>query len=534
MPNNITIFADDDIFHAIESYIGAACPSFAIGYRAGSYMDCLNAPQEPSPDTAPIYILQAKAPITEVDDLLYSLQSAGASPVYILFQVFSPGLIRYATTVTSTNPLAAKVNEIFQNAMKEQYICEHISFHTTMLTDDMQTSAEGMARHESLVEILRGCNQQEFLLNRDKFGLKLKDSGYYLFFWELMGVEFSDHESNKFIYNFSGEMLQRECYEIINQYNGGEVFYSVPNLLCIILNDLDMRSEASKNTKFEEMIQKLAVCTGNKVACRYLSDRVDSIKGLRYAYEKYHKEKSLAFFLRDMSVMRPALIEAQRQYTDAKNINALIHAITDLIRYDLMNPSLEDDLHKLFIEILKPAMSFTLYYSSTAAVYNAMAEVEYSFDESMPIVNNSPNLLQFTSIEEQYRFLLERIRELQSKISRMKRTNSSTVLKAIDYIADNYSRDISITDISRALFVSNVHMSQIFKREMGMGIIKYVINYRIEKAKDLLRETDDFIYAISEKVGFHEFRHFSRTFKQITGVSPTQYRIQCHGKEKRQ
>ena len=459
------------------------------------------------------------------------LQSIGTPPVYILFQVYSPGLIRYATTITSTNPLAKRVNEIFQDALKNKYICEHISFHTTMLTDNVLTSAEVMERHESLMEILRGCNQQEFLLNREKFGLKLKDNCYYLYFWELMGVEFNDHESNKFIYNFSGEMLQRECYEIINQYNGGEAFYSVPNLLCIILNDLNIKSEANKNTKFEEMIQKLALCTGNKVACRYLSDRVDSIKGLRYAYEKYHNEKSLAFFLRDMSVMRPALIEAQRHYTDIKNINALIHTITDLIRYDLMNPSLEDELRKLYLEILKPAMSFTLYYSSTAAVYNAMAEVEYSFDESMPVVNNSPNLLQFTSIEEQYCFLLERIRELQSKISRMKRTNSATVLKAIDYITDNYNRDISITDISRALFVSNVHMSQIFKREMGMGIIKYVINYRIEKAKELLRGTDDFIYAISEKVGFHEFRHFSRTFKQITGVSPTLYRIQCHGKK---
>ena len=64
MPNSITIFADDDIIDAIESYIGAACPSFVIGYKASSYMDCLNTPRDISQDTprdsVNIYILQAK------------------------------------------------------------------------------------------------------------------------------------------------------------------------------------------------------------------------------------------------------------------------------------------------------------------------------------------------------------------------------------------------------------------------------------------------------------------------------------------
>ncbi|SHI14478.1 Helix-turn-helix domain-containing protein [Sporobacter termitidis DSM 10068] len=520
MPHNITIFADDDIIDALEHFLKAFYPSFRIGHKASSYQDCL----EPSiQNKADIFILQAKSPVTHVDDLLFALQCAGFSPVYVLFQVFAPGKIRYATT-TFTNPLAIKVNEIFNNAVKGIFMCEHLSFRTTLLNDDVCSSAESSARHESLLEILRGCNQQEFLFYREKYGLNLKGNGYYLFFWELMGVEFTDHESNKFIYNFSGEMLLRECYDIINQYNGGEVFYSTPNLLCIILNDLDIRSEAGKRVKFEEMVRKLAFCTGNKVACRYLSARVDDIKSLRYAYQKYHSEKSLSFFLRDMSVIRPALIEEQKRYTDVKTINTLLHEITDYLCYDLLNPSLEAELYMLYFDILKPAMSFTLYYSSIAAVYNAMAEVQYSFDDIMPVVNNSPNLLQFSSIEEQYDILLERIQELRS--TRMRRMSSAVVLKAMNYISEHYAQDISIMDVSKALFVSNGHLSQVFKREMGMSVIKYLINYRIEQAKKFLRETEEFIYTISENIGYHDFRHFSRTFKEITGLSPTEYRKQ--------
>jgi two-component system response regulator YesN len=528
MANNITIFADADIMLALERCLKTSYPSFALGHKAVSYQDCL----EPSVhNKANIFILQAKPPITHLDDLLFALQTAGFSPVYILFEVTGQNRIRYAST-TGTNPLAAKISEIFENALRDKYICERISFRTMLLNDDIRPNADAAGRHESLLEILRGCNQQEFLFYREKFGLNLKDNGYYLFFWELMGVEFNDHESNKFIYNFSGEMLLRECCEIIGKYNGGEVFYSTPNLLVIILNDLDIKSEAGKRAKFEEMIRKLAFITGNKVACRYLSDRVDDVKGLRYAYEKYHAEKALAFFHRDMSIMRPALIEAQKRLADMGSVTALLHEITDFLRYDLMNPVLETDLHRLYFEILKPAMSFTLYYSSTAAIYNAIAEVRYSFDDIMPIVNNSPNLLQFSSIEEQYEILLARIRDLRSQLTRVRRMGSAVVLKAVNFITENYAKDISITDISSALFISNVYLSQVFKRETGMGVIKYVIRYRVDQAKKLLRETDEFIYAISEKVGFHEFRHFSRTFRELTGFSPTEYRKQYRSKLK--
>ncbi len=103
---------------------------------------------------------------------------------------------------------------------------------------------------------------------------------------------------------------------------------------------------------------------------------------------------------------------------------------------------------------------------------------------------------------------------------------NSLVLKAVDYITANYNSDISVTDIANALYINNVYLSQIFKKKMGVSVIKYLINYRIEQAKKLLVETDDLIYIISEAVGFHEFRHFSKTFKKITGLSPAQYRKQ--------
>ncbi|NLA85804.1 MAG: hypothetical protein GX847_00670, partial [Clostridiales bacterium] len=277
MPNKITIFADDDIVRAVEERLETAYPSFSIGYRASSYQDCL----EPSlRNKTGIFILQARQPISHADDLLFALQNSGTPPVYILFEISGPGAIRFAAT-TDAHPLAATVGEIFQTALQGMYTCRQICFRTMLLNEDVRPKEETVGRHESLMEILRGCSQQEFLLYREKYGLNLKDNGYYLFIWELMGVEFSDHESNKYIYNYVGEMIQRECTDTINRYNGGEVFYATTNLLCVILNDLNIKSEAGKRAKFEEMIRQLAFSTANKIACRYLSDRTNDIKGLR-------------------------------------------------------------------------------------------------------------------------------------------------------------------------------------------------------------------------------------------------------------
>ncbi len=520
MQNNITIFADADIVDAIEKCLNSSFPSFNIESKADSYQDCFKPPIQNISD---IYILQAKSPIVYVDDLLIALQTATVSPVYILFEVLLPDKIRFATT-TSSNPLALKVAELFQNALNENYQCELINLHSTLLNADVRLSAETAGRHESLLEILRGCSRAEFLFYREKFGLDLKDNGYYLFFWELMSVEFTDHEYNKFIYNLSGQMLQRDCSKIINQYNGGEVFYSTPNLLCIIINDLDIKSQSDKRTKLEEMFSALAFYTGNKAACRYLSDRLDNGKGLRQAYERYHSEKSFSFFLKDMLILRPQLIETRKRFSDITTINTLQYEIANFLRYDLFNQELETALYKLYFNMLKPAMSFTLYYSSTAAIYNAVAEIQYSLDDIMPSINNNPTLLQFSSIEEQYNILLKRIDELRSQLIYKKRSSSAVVLKAINYIEKNYARDITIADISNALFISKTHLSQLFKKEMGIGVIKYLIAYRIEKAKHLLDETDDFVYEIADAVGFHDFRHFSKTFKEITGTTPTRYR----------
>ena len=57
-------------------------------------------------------------------------------------------------------------------------------------------------------------------------------------------------------------------------------------------------------------------------------------------------------------------------------------------------------------------------------------------------------------------------------------------------------------------------------------MIGYLISYRIQKAEELLSESMEPIYRIASKVGFCEVKHFSKTFKKLTGFTPMQYKKQ--------
>ena len=61
---------------------------------------------------------------------------------------------------------------------------------------------------------------------------------------------------------------------------------------------------------------------------------------------------------------------------------------------------------------------------------------------------------------------------------------------------------------------------------MGIGMVDYVNRIRIEKAKELLRNTGKTIQEISDVIGFVDQKYFSRQFKKETSLSPTEYRMQ--------
>ena len=98
------------------------------------------------------------------------------------------------------------------------------------------------------------------------------------------------------------------------------------------------------------------------------------------------------------------------------------------------------------------------------------------------------------------------------------------IKKAYDFIDDNFSRDVSLNEISEELNISSYYFSKLFKDETGEGFVEYLTKRRIEKAKEMLRDPEKSIKEVGSECGYVDPNYFSRIFKKSTGMTPTEYK----------
>ena len=96
--------------------------------------------------------------------------------------------------------------------------------------------------------------------------------------------------------------------------------------------------------------------------------------------------------------------------------------------------------------------------------------------------------------------------------------------KFLNYIANHYAEDISLEALAKSGNVGKSECLRCFKASLQTTPYKYLIEYRLSKAAELLKTTDLPIGVISENVGFHQVSHFGKCFKEKTGYSPKDYR----------
>ena len=99
------------------------------------------------------------------------------------------------------------------------------------------------------------------------------------------------------------------------------------------------------------------------------------------------------------------------------------------------------------------------------------------------------------------------------------------LIKARDLLHDSFCENLSLAKIAKSVDVHPVHLAVSFRRHYGSTIGDYVRKLRIDFACSRLVETDHSLIEIAMAAGFCDQSHFSRTFKQIIGVSPSEYRL---------
>ncbi|MCI8578123.1 MAG: response regulator [Lachnospiraceae bacterium] len=99
------------------------------------------------------------------------------------------------------------------------------------------------------------------------------------------------------------------------------------------------------------------------------------------------------------------------------------------------------------------------------------------------------------------------------------------------YIHDNYMYDLSMQDLAQMMNYSEAYFSRLFKQCFGRNFTSYIAEYRVNEARQLLKQSNVNIKEIGRAVGYPDSNYFTKVFRRITGQSPTEYRLSIFRKQ---
>lgn len=140
-------------------------------------------------------------------------------------------------------------------------------------------------------------------------------------------------------------------------------------------------------------------------------------------------------------------------------------------------------------------------------------------------------IFKFSGLQEAKAWLLDISLTIRKHISSSRQHSYKDIVeKALQYTREHYGDpEISLQKLCMQLHISTGYFSGVFKKEIKMTYVQYLMQLRMETAKELLRSSDMKAFEIAERVGFADPNYFSFCFKKQVGVSPKEYRAQARG-----
>lgn len=192
----------------------------------------------------------------------------------------------------------------------------------------------------------------------------------------------------------------------------------------------------------------------------------------------------------------------------------------------------ENILSKVFVENFGSinqslSMARCLFFDIISTAIKVMDELNIApkgiFNEDFAPLER---LVKCKSLDEMYETLKDIYKTLCIYINKNKKSHNMELKnKILEYLQENYHNNgLSLVSVSDNLGLNPTYLSVFFKEQAGETFINYLGRLRIEKSKELLKNTDLSMQEISEKIGYANGNVFIRTFKRFEGCTPGKYR----------
>lgn len=314
--------------------------------------------------------------------------------------------------------------------------------------------------------------------------------------------------------------------EVLRGYERGEVFHDEESRYIIIFSFHDLLSEQQilgSLYKIVDHIHKVMTTYFNVTVSFGISDIQTGYHAMKKQYQQSVRALERKFFHGPgknvlavryenepiSQVWREKLLKLPEEW---KVIDSYKKMLSDKIHLFLLegNAGTKQDVQKQFMQwLLWPISSLHLARVNVVDLFTSYAE------RTM----NAETLDETIEIYRQYLIEL-------AKHHAQKRPVSREINDVLQFIGIHYERDITLEELAELVKMSPNYLSSLFKKEMQQNYADYLVQYRIEKAKEMLLGTYLKTYEVADKVGFVNHSYFSRSFKKMTGTSPREFRKQ--------
>lgn len=261
---------------------------------------------------------------------------------------------------------------------------------------------------------------------------------------------------------------------------------------------------------------------------------INCLVGVPSSPENFHRHFS------DLHTMLTNRLDCQKQVlsvSEYKQAHGDFPALDTKMLDIYLNNSQFDAFSGLCQQYLQDLSSSRSLYSLSMTNFQVdLVQVVHSFLKSKEIPSNKVfnddsyhllSRLARTSLQAMELYMQYMIHTLETYL-KTTAADESQVASMKNYIDQHFTEEISLAILADLFFMDPDYTSKLFKKEYGISIKNYIINQRIEAAKELLSATGLPVNTIALNVGYGNYSYFTRLFKKVTNQTPLEFRSQVN------
>lgn len=366
-------------------------------------------------------------------------------------------------------------------------------------------------------------------LVEEEYGIAFKDGIYQaiqikldLLDGELADVPDENESIQNKIMSIFTNLFEMKCNEILMDGNFERIWIGIY---------YDVRFKDEMNSKFQEFFEYT-----KNVADLFINLKVTIGIGRRYdtlsEFPKSFQEADEAINFRiiygvDQVIYWDRLTLPERRYSENELAKMKSRLICDFEILDI------EDFKKYITEIFfisKKTCHATEMIELCFFIEKTFFELEHELGTEIEheeffrkvIRRKIKNAITINDLRDS---IMQPIMKVMNELfEKIQSQNRKPIREALEYIEQHYMEMIRLEDIADTVNLNPAYFSTVFKKETGENFLDYVHLYRVNIAKDMLRNNNHSVIDIAMSVGYNDAKYFSKVFKKYVGIKPTDYR----------